>query len=141
MHEVNPELAEMIGWPLLVEHVADVHRSLPPEERRRAAILTLNYGEAGAIELFGPAYGLPRPASGHNTYWLWGPPEESADVVIAVGQSRAYLERLFDDVRLAATHRTPYGVENEEHGAPIWICRGPRASWEELWPHVKGYSA
>ena len=131
----------MIGWPNLVERVAAVYRSLPPGQRARAAILTLNYGEAGAIERFGPEYGLPQPASGLNNYWLWGPPEERPDVVVAVGQSRSYLERLFNDVQLAATHQTPHGIENEELGAPIWICRLPRGSWEELWPHIKGYNA
>lgn len=141
VHEVNPELGEMIGWPSLVERVAGIYRSLPEEERRKATILTLNYGEAGAIERFGPRYDLPKPGSGHNNYWLWGPPEVTPDVVVAVGQSKAYLERLFDDVRLAASYRTRYGIENEGHGAPIWICRGPRGTWEELWPQIKGFNA
>jgi hypothetical protein len=32
--------------------------------------LGLNYGEAGAMEYFGPELGLPPVLSAHNSYWL-----------------------------------------------------------------------
>jgi len=74
--EMGTDLAEQIGWPELVRTVAGVYESLPAEDRNRATILTLNYGEAGAIERYGPALGLPLPFSGHNSYAEWGPPGE-----------------------------------------------------------------
>ena len=49
-------------------------RTLPAEDRAKACVFGQNYGEAGAMEYFGPGSG---PAAGdlcrHNSYWLWGP--------------------------------------------------------------------
>ena len=66
-------LADEFGWEPMVREVARIYNSLPPEERTRTAIFANNYGEAGAIDYFGPKYGLPRAISNHQTYWLWGP--------------------------------------------------------------------
>jgi hypothetical protein len=55
----NPDQLETIGWPELVETVAQAHRELPPQERENSTILTVNYGEAGAIERFGATHELP----------------------------------------------------------------------------------
>jgi hypothetical protein len=140
VHELNPEHAESIGWPELVETVAAVYESLPPAERATAVIFTANYGEAGAVDLLGRPRGLPRAISGHNNYWLWGPPESGGGTVIAVGSRRERLEPLFGEVTLVARVDNPYGVDNEEQGAPVWLCRRPAASWAELWPRVKRYN-
>lgn len=63
----NPDVGETIGWPEFADSVAAVHRGLPPAERDRAVMLTANYGEAGALARYGPARGLPRAYSGHNS--------------------------------------------------------------------------
>jgi hypothetical protein len=131
----NREIGEIIGWPELVDAVAAVHRDHPG-----AAIFTANYAEAGAIELLGPAEGLPQPVSGHNSYWWWGHPPGRSEVTIAVGVARPVLDRMFADVRLAATFRSPAGVSNEEDGAPIWVCTGQRADWADLWPALRHYT-
>lgn len=68
--------ADQFGWEEMVQQVAEIYNSLPPEERAATGILAGNYGEAGAIDLFGPKYGLPRAYSRHQTYWYWGPPTE-----------------------------------------------------------------
>lgn len=136
--DVNPEQGEQIGWPALVDTVADVHAALSPAERRTTAIYTANYGEAGAIERYGPARGLPVPVSGHNTYWLWGPPETDGPT-IAIGLRRAHLDHLFADCEQVAQITNPHRVENDEYGAPVWVCRGQRAPWPQLWPLTRHY--
>ena len=74
LRDINPELSAQVGWPQEVTLVASVYKSLPPAQRARAVLLAGNYGEAGAIDYFGQALGLPRAVSGHNNFWLWGPP-------------------------------------------------------------------
>ncbi len=91
-----PQLfADMMGWPQQAEVVAGVFQSLSVEDQSRVAILTKNYGQAGAIDYFGPSYGLPHAISGHNNYYLWGPQHFSGDVVIAVGMPLKELTSLF----------------------------------------------
>jgi len=51
--------ADRLGWESMVEDVATVYNRLPEKDKEKAVIFTLNYGEAGAIELFGHKYNLP----------------------------------------------------------------------------------
>lgn len=137
---LNPELAEQVGWPDLVSQVAGAWRSIPDPQRADAPIFTSNYGEAGAIDRFGPSLGLPNAYSGHNNYWWWGPPPATTRTVVAVGfDDRAYLESMFGIVRRVGTITNPWNVENQEQGLPIWIVSDPKRSWQELWSQARHY--
>jgi len=63
--------ADREGWPQLVDAVTKAWSTLPPDEQARAAVVTGNYGEAGAIEHLARDLRIP-VISGHNNYWLWG---------------------------------------------------------------------
>jgi len=79
---INEDFREEIGWPKLVETIAHVRDSLPNEDRARLGILAGNYGEAGAVNLYGPQLGLPRVIRGVNSFWQRGygdPPPENSD--------------------------------------------------------------
>jgi hypothetical protein len=128
--------ADMFGWPNQVKFVASVYKGLSPEDRAHCAILAANYGEAGAIDYFGPSYGLPRAISPHNNYYLWGPGSSSPDIVIAVGMDKGKLELLFADVQRATTILDPYAVP-DENNLPLYICRHPRVSLSDVWPSLK----
>ena len=140
VHKANPELAETLGWPELVDTVVEIYESLPPDERATATIFTANYGEAGAVDQLGAARGLPQAISGHNNYWLWGPGRARDGTTIAVGVRRERLEPIFGEITLAGRVANAHGVDNEEQGAPIWLCRQPRLSWAEAWPSLKHYN-
>jgi 4-amino-4-deoxy-L-arabinose transferase-like glycosyltransferase len=131
---------ETVGWPRLAETVAGVYRTLPAGERDRATVLTRNYGEAGALDRYGPDLGLPTPHSGHNAYWRWGPPPETGGPVIVVGDfPEPYLRRHWSDVRLATRNDNGHDVDNEEQSAPVWVCRGQVRPWRELWPDLRRF--
>ncbi|GAA3781542.1 ArnT family glycosyltransferase [Micromonospora maritima] len=130
----NPDVGETIGWPEFADSVAAVHRGLPPAERDRAVVLTANYGEAGALARYGPARGLPRAYSGHNSMVTFGRPPDGADVVIAVGWSRPdRLRAWFTEVTEAGRVDQRVDVDNEENGGPIFVARGPRPPWSQIW--------
>jgi len=130
--------ADMMGWQQQVDVVAGVFQSLPADDQPKAAILTRNYGQAGAIEYFGPSYGLPRPISGHNNYYLWGPQQYTGEVVITVGIPMEKLQPLFQHIELAATIRNDYAIP-EENNLPIYICRDPKTTLQKAWPGLKFY--
>jgi hypothetical protein len=123
----------------MTAQIAAAYDSLPPRERGRAAILTSNYGQAGAVERYGPGLGLPTPHSRHNSYWLWGPPPADTDTVVAVGFSRRALAPYFAQLRLAGRLDNGLGVDNDEDGRPIWIARRPRAPFRQIWSELKAY--
>ena len=129
------EVRETIGWPMFVRTVADVYGKLPA--RRGAVIFTSNYGEAGAIDLFGPGLGLPQAYSGHNAFGEWGPPPKGSAPVIAVGLGEAETTADFLDCRLAARIDNGLGIENDEQGAGVYVCAGPRHPWSAEWPSLE----
>jgi 4-amino-4-deoxy-L-arabinose transferase-like glycosyltransferase len=133
--ELGPLVADQVGWPRYVAQVADVFRSVPPGDR--AAVVTSNYGEAGAIARFGPALGLPPPVSGHNALYDAARPAEGTDVVVMVGYQLRGVERLFASCDVVARLDNGVGVANEEQAAPVAVCRGPVAPWSELWPRFR----
>ncbi|MEU5909976.1 glycosyltransferase family 39 protein [Micromonospora sp. NPDC047527] len=132
--DVNYDAGETIGWPAFADSLAAVHRGLPPEERSRAVILTGNYGEAGAVARYGPARGLPHAHSGHNSMVDFGRPPADADVVIAVGWERPEpLTAWFDACALGGRVDQRVEVDNDENGGPIYVCRGLRRPWAQIW--------
>lgn len=140
-HKMGPlpqGYADMFGWPEMVEKVAEVYNKLTPQEKAKCAIFAQNYGEAGALDFFGPKYGLPRALSGHNNYFLWGPGDATGDVMIVLGDRREVLEKYFDHVEWGAVFQNPY-VMPYENDMPVWVCRGAKVSLKDLWPHVKKY--
>jgi hypothetical protein len=131
---MNPDVGETIGWPQLARTVADVDRRLPAGTR--PVIFTANYGEAGAIDRFGPALGLPRAYSGHNAYAQWGPPPDRSAPIIAVGIEPAQLAIHMRGCTIAAHVTNPAGIDNDENGEPVAICDAPRRAWSQEWPSL-----
>jgi hypothetical protein len=140
-NRVNEDFREEIGWPELVETVAGIYASLPAEERAHAGILAGNYGEAGAIDLYGPAHGLPKAISGINSYWLRGYGDPPPGTLIVVGISREFLERNFESCALAGHVTNRYGVENEEttRHQDLFVCRQLRQPWPVFWKQFQYY--
>ncbi len=139
--EINGELKEEIGWPELVETVAGIYAALPADEKPLAGILTGNYGEAGAINLYGPGYGLPEAISGVNSYWLRGYGDPAPQTLIVVGIESTQAWSLFESCNRAGLITNRYGVRNEEtkDHPVILLCRGPRRPWPELWKRLRSF--
>jgi hypothetical protein len=131
----NGDLREEIGWDELVRTVAGIRDSLPPEQRDSVGVLVGNYGEAGAVEILGPAYHLPAPISMTNSAWLRGYPTPQPTTLIVVGFSREGADKVFTACTLAGHNGNSEGVKNEEseYHPDIFVCGPPRMSWPEFW--------
>ncbi len=125
-------IGDQFGWPELARDVASIYRSLPPEERARTGIFTGNYGEAGAINLFGPALGLPRAWSRHQNHWFWGPPPEQYTNLIVLQWDRKDVEDNCASFE-AFPHEAKYGMAEEN--TPIYLCRGATFDLRKVWWH------
>jgi 4-amino-4-deoxy-L-arabinose transferase-like glycosyltransferase len=136
--EVHDLFTEEIGWDELTEQVAAVYTALPAEKRAQTGILAGNYGEAGALNLYGPTYGLPTAISAINSHWLRGYGDPPPQMVVVVGYQIEVAELIFRACELTAPVTNRYGVENEEtRDYPgILVCREPRAPWPEIWPKM-----
>jgi 4-amino-4-deoxy-L-arabinose transferase-like glycosyltransferase len=139
LNGVDPELGEQVGWPTLAVEVARAWDHVPPNERAHAVIITSNYGEAGAIERFGPQLGLPLPYSGHNSWWWWGRPPKGTTTAVLVGYALADIPTQFSEVRRTGIIGNPFGIEDQEYGRPILIATDPRQLLQRAWLHWRHY--
>ena len=133
--KVNDTFAEQIGWREFVQRVADIYRALPEDERAHTAILANNYGEAGAIDLYGPALGLPRAISRTNTYWYRGYGNPPPLTVIELGNTAEDESKSSAKCTSFGSFRNSAGVANEESasGYEIFVCRDIPPKWPEIW--------
>lgn len=127
------------GWEEMVKGVAQAYCSVPPEDRANVAIFANDFGAAGAIELMGPRYGLPKAISGHQSYWLWGPRNYSGQTVIVVGSTPEGASRWFAEVTVITELHNPYAAPWENR--PVLLCRGPKRfhSLAEGWSQLKSW--
>jgi 4-amino-4-deoxy-L-arabinose transferase-like glycosyltransferase len=139
--KLHDQFREQIGWTDLADSVARVYNSIPAEERARTGILTGNYGEGGALNLYGPSRGLPFAMSGTNSFWYRGYDKREPQTVIAVGLGKEEVEANFSSCVIAGKNTNPYGVENEESRdhPDIYLCRGLKTSWPEFWKKFRRY--
>jgi Dolichyl-phosphate-mannose-protein mannosyltransferase len=132
-----PQLyADMFGWSELANTVARIYHALPADEQDGCAILGGNYGEAGAIDYYGPRLGLPKAISGHNSYFDWGPRGYSGACVILIGERSDRYKQYFGESDLVATVSNPHGMPIEQD-IPVYVCRKPKAPLARLWPNFK----
>ncbi len=132
---VVSEYREEVGWQELTKTVAEIYQGLPAAERSQAGILAGNYGEAGAIDLYGPAYGLPQAISGIDTYWLRGYGDPPPQTLIVVGLTQLEVSQIFQTCQLAGHNSNRFGILNEETRShpDIFVCRNLRRPWPEFW--------
>jgi hypothetical protein len=128
--------ADMIGWENMAATVATVYDSLSPSDRGRCGILAGNYGEAGAIDFFGPQYGLPDAISGHNNYYLWGTHGYTGEVAIVFGQHAESIKAMFGSVERVATISNRHAAQAETQ-LPVYLCRRSKAPLAQLWPQLR----
>ena len=139
--KMHDQFREEIGWPELADNVAAVYNSLPPEERDRTGILAGNYGEGGALNLYGPPLGLPHAMSLTNSFWYRGYDPRLPQTVILVGFDLQEAQRLFNTCAIAGMNTNARNVENEEsHDHPdILVCRDLHRSWPDYWQRARRF--
>jgi len=127
--------ADQFGWEEIVATTAQAWSRLAPAERHDCGIFAQNFGQAGAIDFFGPRYGLPPALSGHQTYYLWGPRGYSGNCLIVLDDSQESLERKFEHVEYMGTSDNANALERH---IPVYICRGAKfGTLAQLWPQLK----
>jgi hypothetical protein len=140
-HLIQPVFAEEFGWERLTRDVASAYFALPAAIRTRTAIYADTYGDAGALDFFGPRYGLPPPISSQNNYYLWGTRGYDGSTLLAIGATQIErLRHVYRRVRLVSTSTEPYKWV-VEGPAPIYLCRDPVAPLPVLWPALRWYGA
>jgi len=131
-------LADRTGWESFVDDVERVYSNLPAASRAHAVIYAPSYGQAGALELFGPSRGLPAVIGSQNSYWHWSLGHTDSDVLIAVDADPEGLRRLFSDVSEAGWVECDYCMSWRSH-VRIWVGRGQKVPLSAVWARYRHY--
>jgi hypothetical protein len=137
---VLPQLyADMFGWEEMTQQVATYYHTLPPEEQSKTAIFANNYGDGGAIDYFGPKYGLPKSIGSHQNYWIWGPREYTGESLIVLGEGNE------DNMQTKCASysiigSTEHPLSRPDEWRPIYHCRGFKWNLQEVWPEMKHWN-
>ncbi|NYF91620.1 glycosyltransferase family 39 protein [Tunturiibacter empetritectus] len=137
---VLPQLyADMFGWEQIAQRVAVYYHSLSPEEQQKTAIFANNYGDAGAIDFFGPRYGLPKSIGVHQNYWIWGPRSYTGESIIVLGEGN---ERNMQTkcTSYSIIGNTEYPLSRRDEWGPIYHCRGFKRNLQTIWPDLKRWN-
>jgi hypothetical protein len=134
---VLPQLyADMFGWEEVAQQVGAYYRTLSPEEQRKTAIFANNYGDGGAIDFFGPRYGLPKAIGNHQNYWIWGPRDYTGESIIVLGEGHeSNMQR--HCASYAIIGNTKHPLSRPDEWKPIYHCRGYEWNLQEIWPRMK----
>ena len=130
-------MADQFGWREMVSQIAGIYDSLSPEERAETGIIAGNYGEAGAVDEFGPRYGLPTEISGHQNHWYGGLPRERYKNFIVIQWSEQDVKDNCDSYR-GFPHESEFGMDEEN--TPIYLCVGAKFDVVKDWPEFKHWN-
>ena len=130
------DYGDMLGWRQQVEVIAEVYHAMPAEDRARTVFYGANYGEAGAMDLYGPQLGLPDVVSLAGSFYFFGPGDRAGDVMLFVGVPREAIEELCPSLRLATRITHEWTVE--ENDVPVFVCRDPTMTLQEVWKRNQG---
>ncbi|MES2523206.1 MAG: glycosyltransferase family 39 protein [Gemmatimonadota bacterium] len=131
------DFADMLGWREMVRAVADVYQALPEAEKADVVLLGANYGEAGALEFYGPEFGLPAVVSPTGSFWFFGPGDKPGRVLVTLGVPRDTLAQIYGNVTEAGRFDSPWMVP-EERNVEILVARNPSITLQALWPRLAG---
>ncbi|MBI5281104.1 MAG: glycosyltransferase family 39 protein [Candidatus Solibacter usitatus] len=130
---------DMFGWPETVEKIARAYHALPAGERAKTKIFCNNYGEAGAVDFFGPRYGLPNAICPHQGYFYFGYNGLRKGDTVIVTQSRIEdARKSCGSVEVLDRIGHPYAMAEEHYD--LLLCRDLQIDPAEAWPRMKHWN-
>ena len=132
--ELPQDYADMLGWKEKAEAVASMLFVQEPSLIRHGAVLYgANYGQAGALDLYGRRLGLPPVVSLAGSWYFFGPGDRPGNPVVLLGVEPEELETVgCGRVELATRVENRWGVP-EERDVPVTFCYDPSITLQRLW--------
>jgi Dolichyl-phosphate-mannose-protein mannosyltransferase len=129
------QFADEFGWEEMVHKTALAFNRLPNDEKRRTAIFANDYGEAAAVDFFGPRYGLPQAIGKNESFWLWGPRDYTGKTVLVLGSDGTGDREHFKTVDTVGRVDDPYSRADEHFD--LYLCQDLSTDLHTLWPKLK----
>lgn len=120
-------------WELTLNALKYAYDRLPDKEKENSLIWAKNYAQAGAVNILGKPYNLPKAFSYHGSFYNWTPLGQMPNTIIGLSyQVGDFFHPYFDDVKLVKSIYNPYADSEEERYQKIYICRHPKQNFSEM---------
>jgi hypothetical protein len=129
--------ADEFGWEDMVRKVSLAYHSLSLADQKKTAIFSNSWGDAAAIDYFGPTYGLPKAICKQDSYWDWGPRDYTGEVMIILCSDSAGERPHFATVQKVGQTDNPYSRRDEWYD--IFLCRGLKFDLKKAWPTMRTF--
>lgn len=120
-------------WKTTMLSLKLVYDSLPKNEKKNCLIWGKHYAQAGAVNLFGGTYNLPKAFSYHGSFYSWTPKGKMPNTTISLSYQVAdFFKPYFEKVTLVKSIYNPYANNEEEFYQRIYICENPKQDFERM---------
>jgi hypothetical protein len=120
-------------WKETMQQLKSVYDSLPPSEKQACKIWGKHYGQAGAVNLLGVDYSLPKAFSYHGSFYSWTPRGQMPTTIIALSYRVGdFFSPYFEEVRLVRTIYNPYAYNEEELYQRVYVCKKPKQDFDKM---------
>jgi hypothetical protein len=127
--------SDEVGWRVMEKQVASIYRSMPAEDRAHTAIMTMDYGEAAALDVYGRGDGLPPALCGQLQYYFWGTHGyDGSEMLVVNGDVNRWSQRC-NETKVVGSFGAPLTMPYE-NGLVI-LCRGLRRPLPLMWDSFK----
>ena len=132
-----PQLySDSFGWEEMTAAAARAYDNLPPRQRALTAIFANDYGEAGAIDLFGPRFRIPHAISPHQNYFYWGAGDYTGQSLLLLGHNPRLESECTEEEQAGVVHND-YSMPYENF--PIILCKDLKQPLKEIWPDLRNW--
>jgi Dolichyl-phosphate-mannose-protein mannosyltransferase len=135
----NPDFASTVGWPSIANQVTAIYEDLPASERSTTAIISSDYGVAGALAIYENPKRLPDVLSPQQSDWFWLPQHLAARDALMVGYAPSDVSWMCASAAVVAHLTVPYQVVNLEQGTSVTYCH-LNAPIPSIWGRLKDFS-
>lgn len=126
-HSLPQDFADMLSWEEMTRKVSLAYETLDSTEKMHTLLFCDNYGQAGAVNYYGPKYHLPPAYSDNASFLYWMPRNfDRFDVLLLVTDEKEEMQHAFikefHSAQLVDSIANPYARED---GSLIILLKGP----------------
>lgn len=129
VHDLPQDYADMCGWEELAQIAqAAYEKAAAPES---TLLYAENYGQAGAVNLWGKKNGLPHCNSFSDNFRLWIDPDFQPTALIYINDELGKdVEALFENIQVIGRITTSYA---REKGTTVFLCQNAKDDVSQFW--------
>lgn len=129
IYDLPQDYADMNGWEELASIAITAYEKA--DNPSSTLLYAENYGQAGAVNLYGKSEGLPHCNSFSDNFRLWIDPNFLPTAIIYINDELGTdVANLFEDIQLIGELNSPYA---REKGAKVFLCQKGKGDVGNFW--------